>query len=134
MSHHSLLRGDHRPYYIDLEASILFSNQAHKIEPASVRQLHLQDHRIVKKYQQTLHKLLESHYVLHRLENLQQQIVNQQWTSDSQAEYEVLDNTITESMLTAENKLSKRITTTYQWSPMLKKAVQQVRFWNMRLR
>jgi hypothetical protein len=134
LSHQSLLRGDHRPYYIDLDPAILFSDPAYMIEPASVRQLCLQDPRIVKRYQQTLHELLDSHNVFHRLEKLQQQIVNQQWSSDCQAEYEVLNKTITESMLTAKNKLSKRITTTYQWSPTLKKAVQQLRFWNMPLR
>ena len=45
-----------------------------------------------------------------------------------------MDKTITESMLTAENNVGKRITTTYQWSPTLKRAVQQLRYWNTRLR
>jgi len=87
----------------------------------------------VKQYQITLHELLASHNVFQHLDNLQDLINTQEWTSANQAEYESLDKTITESMLTAENNLSKRITTTYQWSPTLKKAVQQLRYWNMRL-
>ena len=38
-------------------------------------------------------------------------------------EYESLDQVITVSMLTAEKAISRHITTTYQWSPTLKKAV-----------
>jgi hypothetical protein len=37
-------------------------------------------------------------------------------------------------MLAAENDLSKRITTTYQWSPRLKQAVQRLRYWQLHLR
>jgi len=37
-------------------------------------------------------------------------------------------------MLTAETDITKRITTTYQWSPTLKQAVQRLRYWHLRLR
>lgn len=131
LSHHSLIRGDHRPYYLDFDPSILFSNFAYKIEPASIRKLRLQDPRLAKQY---LHELLAQHNVFPRLEKLQDSLTNQEWIRDSQAEYELLDRTITESMLTAEAKLSTQITTTYQWSPVLKQAVQQLRYWNLRLR
>ncbi len=36
-------------------------------------------------------------------------------------------------MLAAENDLSRRLTTTYQWSPRLKQAVQRLRYWQLRL-
>ncbi|MFN9979852.1 MAG: hypothetical protein ACK53Y_08060, partial [bacterium] len=84
-------------------------------------------------YQMALHELLASNNVFQRLDNLQEKINTKQWTSESQKDYESLDKTITESLLTAENNLSKCITTTYQWSPTLKKAVQQLRYWSMRL-
>jgi hypothetical protein len=116
LSHHSLLRGDHRPYYLDFDPSILFSDPAYKIEPASVRKLRLQDSRVVTQYQRALHELLASNNVFQQLDNLQEKINTKQWTSESQKGYESLDKTITESMLTAENNVIKRNTTTYQWS------------------
>jgi hypothetical protein len=58
MSHHSLVRGDHRPYYLDLDSALLFADPAYQIAPASNRKLRLQDPRVVKKYNETLHRLL----------------------------------------------------------------------------
>jgi hypothetical protein len=52
----------------------------------------------------------------------------------SNAWNESLDGTITSSMLTAENNLSKRVTTTYHWSPQLKTTVQCLRYWHLRLK
>lgn len=117
LSHHSLTKGDHRPYYLDFDASILFSDPAYNIEPASVRRLRLQDPCIVQQYTQKLHEFLASQNVLPRLDALQDKFNHQQWSPDCVAEYESLDRTITESMLTAKKSLSKRITTTYQWPP-----------------
>jgi hypothetical protein len=77
----------------------------------------LQDPRIAQQYTQKLYELLASQNVLPRLDALQDKFNHQQWSPDCVAEYESLDRTITESMLTAEKFLSKRITTTYQWSP-----------------
>jgi hypothetical protein len=105
----------------------------YNIEPASIRRLRLQDPRIVKRYTQTLHELIANQNVLPRLEKLQETFNNQQWSTDSIAEYESLDIIISESMLSAERSLSKRITTTYQWSPLIKKAVQRLRYWHLRL-
>jgi hypothetical protein len=134
LSHHSLLRGDHRPYYLDFNAAILFSYPAYQIEPATVRKLRLIDPRVVQSYRTALHDLLAQHNVFYRLDIHQESFDNNQWSPESQVEYESLDNIITESMLTAEKGINKQITTTYQWSPTLKKAVQQLRYWNMRLR
>lgn len=39
LAHHSLTRGDHRPYYLDFEPAMLFSDPAYNIEPASIRKL-----------------------------------------------------------------------------------------------
>jgi hypothetical protein len=63
LSHHSLLCGDHHHYYLDFDSSILFSDPAYKIEPASVRKLCLQDPRVVTQYWSALHELLASHNV-----------------------------------------------------------------------
>jgi hypothetical protein len=111
---------------LDFNASTLFFDPVYNIELVTVCQLCLQDPRVVKTYISKLHDLLESHNVFPRLDKLQETLDNQQWTPEFAVEYESLDRVITESMLTAEKASSKRITTTYQWSPKIKKAVQQL--------
>ena len=91
LSHHSLTTGDHRPYYLDFDASILFSDPAFIIEPASMRKLRLQDPRVVKQYISTLYDQLSAHNIFPRLEKLQEQITNKAWTDDSTTEYDALD-------------------------------------------
>lgn len=134
LSHHSLIRGDHRPYFLDFDASLLFADPAYNIAPASSRNLRLQDPRVVQKYRERLHQLLDQNNVFPRLDLLQDKIKSGNWTESCCLEYEALDETITTSMLTAEKDLSRRVTTTYQWSPKLKAAVHKLRYWHLRLR
>jgi len=124
LAHHSLTRGDHRLYYLDFDPTLLFFDPAYNIEPAAIRKLRLHDSRVVQQNISNLHRPLDQHNVYPRLEALQGVLQNSQWTQASTQEYESLDAIITESMLAAENDLSRRITTTYQWSPRLKQAVQ----------
>ncbi len=133
LAHHSLTRGDHRPYYLDFDPILLFSDPAYNIEPVSIWKLRLQDPHVVQQYITNLHRRLDHHNVFPRLEAIQEVLQKSQWTQATTQEYESLDNIITESMLAAENDLSKRITTTYQWSPRLKQAVQRLRYWQLRL-
>jgi hypothetical protein len=113
---------------------MLFSDPAYNIAVASHRKLRLHDPRVVQQYISNLHLRLDHHNVFPRLEALQEVIKTSQWTTSSTQEYESLDNVITESMTAAENDLSRRITTTYQWSLRLKQAVQRLRYWQLRLR
>jgi len=123
LSHHSLLYGDHRPYYIDLDTAGLFSEPAYDIAQASSRTLRLHDPWLVSKYIEVMHEKLQEHAVPQRLASLLDTVKNGQWTDHHTEVYNSLDTTITEAMLFAENSTSRRITTTYQWSPQLKQAV-----------
>jgi hypothetical protein len=134
LSHHSLVRGDHRPYYLDFDASILFADPAYAIEPASFCKLRLRDPRVVKQYSTNLHKLLAEHNVFERVDKLQEAVNNGSWTLECVIEYEAIDKVVTDLMLSAENALSRRISTKYQRSPQLKQAVQCLRYWQLRLR
>jgi hypothetical protein len=134
LAHHSLTRGDHRLYYLDFDPTLLFSDPAYNIEPAAIWKLRLHDSRVVQQCIGNLHHCLEQHNVYLRLEALQGVLQNSQWTQASTQEYESLDALITESMLAAENDLSRRITTKYQWSPRLKQSVQRLRYRQLRLR
>jgi hypothetical protein len=93
----------------------------------------LQDPRIVQQYISNLHRHLDHHNVFPRLEALQEAFCTKQWDNSTTSEYETLDAIIIASMLSAEKDLSRRITTTYQWSPCLKQAVQRFRYWQLRL-
>ncbi len=123
LSHHSLLHGDHRPYYIDLDTAGLFSEPAYDIAQASSRTLRLHDPWLVSKYIEVMHEKLQEHTVPQRLASLLDTVKKGQWTDHHTEVYNSLDATITEAMLFAENSTSRRITTTYQWSPQLKQAV-----------
>ena len=60
LSHHSLVRRDHHPYYLDFDSSIiLFDDPAYKIEPAMLRKLRLQDPRVINQYNNSFNKLLD---------------------------------------------------------------------------
>ena len=48
LAHHSLTRGDHRPYYLNLDPTLLFSDPAYNIEPVSIWKLRLQDPHVVQ--------------------------------------------------------------------------------------
>jgi hypothetical protein len=68
--HNTLMDSDHRSYFIDLDAVLLFSDPGYEIQPPGGWQLWLQDPRVVNKYLTTLHEQLKHHNILDRLETL----------------------------------------------------------------
>lgn len=74
LAHHSLTRGDHKPYYIDIDPLVLFTDPAYHIEPVAIRKLRLQDPRVVQQYISNLHNHLAHHNVISRIEVLQEVI------------------------------------------------------------
>jgi hypothetical protein len=132
-SHHSLLHGSHRPYFIDLDAVQLFSNLAHDIAPIHSLQLRLQGPWIVTAYIEGLHKQLGHHNVLPRIENLKATLSGGAWKEDHVKEYEAIDMSITEAMLYTEKQVGRQIMQTFQWTPKLKQVVQKIRYWSFRL-
>jgi hypothetical protein len=55
LPYHSLFQGDHRPCYIDIDASIAFEGKTPSICPPCQRILQLKDPKIVTTYVETLH-------------------------------------------------------------------------------
>ena len=105
--YHSLFQGDHRPCYIDIDASIAFERKTPSICPPCQRVLQLKDPRIVTAYVETLNKQLDLHKVSRKVEQLSK-IMSEQWTLQNQTQYERLDRLITESMLYAESCAAKK--------------------------
>jgi hypothetical protein len=88
----------------------------------------------VHKYRAKLHTQLQAHNVYKKLDSLQAKAAERTWTDNDTTTYQNLDTIITEAMLHAERTAGRTYTTTYEWSPTLKAAVQARRYWALRLR
>jgi hypothetical protein len=107
-----------------------FGGQTSPVCPPCQRGLQLHDPRRVEEYLSTLHKQLLLHNIPTKVANLHAK-ASTGWEPSDYAEYEWLDTLITEAMLHAEKKTSKRYTKTYEWSPTLIKAVYAKRYWRL---
>ncbi len=131
---YSLFQGDHRPYYIDLDATIAFEDSAYEISRPQGRGLQLKDSRIVTNYTTALYNQLEYHKIWEKETHIKEVVTSGKWTPHHTEQYQRIDTTITEIMLSAERKAGRRYSTRFDWSPALKKAVQEYRFWKLKLK
>jgi hypothetical protein len=132
---YSLFHSDHRPYYVDLSAKLLFKDHINKIHRSTGRLLRLQDPRVIACYIAELHKFFDQHKILEKCSELiHQSSLEGRWDSTQQEIYYNLDNKITEGMLHSERTLGKKFTGKFYWSPALKTAVQAYRFWRLLLK
>jgi hypothetical protein len=129
---YSLFQSDHRPYYVDFDAKIAFADQAYEIARPKGRGLQLHDPRLVEKYKSHLYEQYDYHKIPEKVEQLQQVATEGLWTKDQCEVYQNTDKIITESMISAERKTGRKYSTKYDWSPTLKQAVQEFRFWRMK--
>jgi hypothetical protein len=102
LSSHSVFNSDHRAYFLDFSAEQLFSDPAYEIERPQYHQLRTQDPRLTEQYRHLLHTKLNYYKVHDKIKELQQAIANNSWTETHAHQYQLLDNTITESMIYAE--------------------------------
>jgi len=131
--YNSLFISDHRPCYIDLDSLSIFNETTPEIAPQQFRGLQLYDPRLIDQYKATLMEQLNYHKVFGKAENLFKIAKEGLWQTVHTKQYESLDKLITESMLRAEKRISKKYSTTYQWSPTLKKAIHTLTYWKLRL-
>ena len=129
----SLFISDHRPCYIDLDSIQIFQENTPVIEPPQHRSLKMEDPRLVAQYTDTLLAQIRYHKLFNKAETLLKVAENNQWTPAHTLQYEKLDKLFTEAMLKAERTVSKRYSTTYQWSPTLKAAIHTLTYWKLRL-
>jgi hypothetical protein len=104
------------------------------IAPTSARGLQLQDPKKRKKYKAQLHDQLDYHNVQQKKLDLATLAETGQWTDDTIVSYQKLDKTITESMRCADKALLSKKSGKYMYSPTLAIAVQEVRYWRLRLK
>jgi hypothetical protein len=125
---YSLFQGDHRPYYIDLDAKIAFADNAFEISRPKGRGLQLKDPCIIAKYTEALNDQLAYHKLKEKIYTLQEAADDLQWTAILTDEYQKDDTLITEAMLFAERKAGRSYSMKFDWSPALTQAVQEFRF------
>jgi hypothetical protein len=130
LAFHSLFqRGDHRPYYIGFDATVLFEDKIHDIEWPTGRLLCLADPRVVEKCNQLLHDKLSYYGAYATATKLRRAARDSRWHDSDTELYHTLDTIVTQSMMYAEKQVGKRQTKPYQWSPTLRKTVFQLHFW-----
>lgn len=131
---HSLFHSDHRASFMDFDSLLLFADPAYEIAPPSYRRLQLADPRLKNQYRDVLHNQLQYPKVYDKVQHLQEVTESGTWTEEHTKEYQKLDKLITDSMLYAERNTGRKVSTRYEWSPTLKKAVQTFRYWQLRYR
>jgi hypothetical protein len=134
LPYYSMFQGDHRPYYLDLTASIVFADNTYEIARLKGSGLQLHDPRKVDKYRDILHEQLTYHKCYEKIQTMQQNTHDDTWNEHLTHEYQITDTVITETMIHAERAAGRKYSTRFDWSPSLLRAVQAFRFWKMRVK
>jgi hypothetical protein len=128
------MQGDHLPYYIDLDATVAFSDTTYEIHRPTGRGLRLHDPRIVERYRDHLYEQINYHKILEKHKTLKATSAAGTWTAETTALYQELDDIITRAMITAERKAGTTYSKKYDWSPALKALIQAHRFWKLKFK
>jgi len=91
--------------------------------------LQCRDPRIVERYNNALHQLLEQHGLVERLQALSNQTQNRRITRAQQREYEEIDALTTKAKILAEAQCRKLPVGNVPWCPRLSKAIAQIWYW-----
>jgi len=130
---YSVFNSDHHTYYVDFDASLLFSDPTYEISRPIARPLWVQDPRLVEKYCTILDWKLSYYKVYEALNKIMADIHSGHKSPSLQTDYNTLDTIITECMLHAEWKAAWKKPTKYAWSPKLSSMVYRLRFWSITL-
>lgn len=131
---HTIFDGDHRPLLVDFNARKLFGDDSYEIQRPQARGLKLTDPRQVEKYLDLVGQQLTYHKIFDKTERLRDTSKDENWTQAQVQQYEKIDVKITESNIYADRAIAKRYSTKYEWSPELMRSVQEVRYWELRLK
>ena len=128
----SSLGGDHRGLWVDIPEILLFGYNPPTSSMAHARRLKLEDPRVVKKYNDVLHKLLLENQVYEHQSYLHQRATYPppEWQTK---EYEKVDRIIERCMEEAEKKCRKFKCGEVQWSPLYQQIYDTIDYWNLRL-
>jgi hypothetical protein len=125
---------DHRALYVDFDAKVLFSGSTASLNPTTHRQLTTLNVRALTKYIGTLRRLFDEHKTMERLSSLQSSFDRYGATEANIQAYNNLDGWATDRMLHAEKTCTHTHHQGHAWSPALRHAAMQVRYWALRRR
>ena len=126
----SVFESDHRPIYIDIEASLFLTSSIH-LTPATQRVLHSTDITKTNPYIETFTRLLKSHKIPRRLHDLSQEFLqaDPEQPHTLIQKYETIDREVGEFMVAAEKACKRpRNNTPYDWSPKLKACANDLKY------
>jgi hypothetical protein len=129
----NMLGGDHRGLWIDIPNELLHGFNPPSMPLAHARRLKLEDPRVVKRYNDTMHSLLTKHNVYERNDHIHANATYPppQWMT---REYEKIDTIIQESMNTAEKSCRKFKCGETDWSPKFQEIHDTIDYWLLRQR
>ncbi len=131
---YSVFLGDHNASYVDIDATLLFTDSTYQIAPSVHRGLQLQDPRKVTSYNTALIEQLEYHKIFDKVDDIYEKSDTGRWTRTYTDIYEKIDTIITESMRHTDDTLMHHCTGPFEWSIHLAQAFQTVRYWKLRLK
>jgi len=120
---------NHRALWIDIPLAALGWFTIPSSIPLKARRLQCKDPRIVKRYNKELHKLLEQHRLVERLQVLSNQTQDQRINCAQQREYEEIDALTTQAKILAEAQCQKLPVGNVPWCPRLSKVIAQIWYW-----
>ena len=121
----------HRGMFLDLDFQMLLGPVA-KIVPPTGRRLNSEDQPSVDRYMEAFRQYADDHHLWRRVKELST-IAFSLPVSQCKACFDAIDRDVTRAMLHAE-RLSRRPSGKYAWSPKLREAGLRARYWHLRLR
>jgi len=119
---------NHRALWIDIPLAALGWFTIPSSVLLKARRLQCRDPRIVERYNNALHQLLEQHGLVERLQALSNQTQNRRINRAQQREYEEIDALTTQAKILAEAQCRKLPVGNVPWS-RLSKAIAQIWYW-----
>lgn len=133
LEHRSSL-SDHCPLWIDLDKQFFFGGKP-SIKPTfAARRFKTQDPRIVARYKQHLHSLLQQNEIIGQTERLLASITDKPLTPEQQQAFEQIDKCKTLAMKLAEKQCRKLRMGEIPWTPELQRIQNRIEYLTLSMR
>jgi hypothetical protein len=111
LSQDAVFASDHRTFFMDLDVESYFRYETDAMPAKKLLQLQLYDPSIADEYRKQLHKLFSTHNVYRHVTKITVMSKSKEW-SILDDDYEMIDQDITRSMLSAAKKCGSKKTDT----------------------
>jgi hypothetical protein len=125
---------DHRTFFLDIDFESVVCTELDNMAAPQLRQLQLDDPRIVEGYGKSVHKLFTNHNIYKRVQSITARGNKEDWTTEDENLYEAIDRDIAMSMLSAAKQCNLRKMHTEPWSPAIGLATNEIRYWDIQIK